>query len=48
MILTGAVADLTANDSVTLIGLADDDTDGARRELEAWECRPSRRVGCCA
>ncbi len=35
VILTGAVADLTASDSVTLIGLADDDIDSARRELEA-------------
>jgi ABC-2 type transport system ATP-binding protein len=39
VILTGAVPDLTASDSVTLIGLADDDIDGARRELEATGVR---------
>ena len=46
VILTGAVADLTANDSVTLIGLADDDTDGARRELEArgMQAQPEGRM----
>jgi len=35
VILTGAVADLTASDSVTLVGLADEDIDGARLALEA-------------
>jgi ABC-2 type transport system ATP-binding protein len=46
VILTGAVADLTASDSVTLVGLADKDVEGARLALVAQglEAEPDGHV----